>query len=363
PILTVIYSLKYRVHLQSDQTVLIHAATGAAGQMCIQYCQYIGARVIATAGTEEKRRFLREYYGIEHVFNSRDASFVNDIRQILPQGVDVIVNSLSGNLLKESIKLLAYHGHFIEWGKRDIYHDNNLSMFQLRSDCSFHVIGFISLADHVSPLIRRMLEEAIDLFVQRKLRAVEPTVTYEPSQVIEALLRCNSGQVMGKTVFRISSSDQPLNINKKQSNSLLEVVSDNTMFPSEVCNQGTILISGGCGGLGLTMSRWMIEQRGVKHIALMSRRTLVELEQPSNPQYDDWLRLKRTTTEYNAHVDVVQADVTNFQQLHDLIERFQKTSYPIRGIIHSAVVAEDRTLNNLTQEHLSLVLPPKVRGA
>ncbi|CAF0906351.1 unnamed protein product [Adineta steineri] len=94
PILTVIYSLKYRVHLQSDQTVLIHAATGAAGQMCIQYCQYIDARVIATAGTEEKRRFLREHYGIEHVFNSRDTSFVNDVRQILPQGVDVIINSL-----------------------------------------------------------------------------------------------------------------------------------------------------------------------------------------------------------------------------------------------------------------------------
>ncbi|CAF1512771.1 unnamed protein product, partial [Adineta steineri] len=363
PLLTVIYSLKYRVHLQSHQTVLIHAATGAAGQWCIQYCQYIGARVIATAGTEEKRDFVREYYGIEHVFNSRDASFVNNIHEILPQGVDVIVNSLSGNLLKESIKLLAYHGQFVEWGKRDIYHDNNLSMFQLRSDCSFHVIDFISLADHVSPLIRLMLEEAIDLFIQRKLRAVEPTVSYEPSQVIEALLRCNSGQVMGKTVFRISSSDQPLSIHKIQSTSLLKVVSDNTMFPSEVCNQGTILISGGFGGLGLTMSRWMIEQRGVKHIALMSRRTLVELEKPSNPQYDDWLRLKRTIKEYNAHVDVVQADVTNFQQVHDLIERFNKTSYPIRGIIHSAVVAEDRTLGNITQEHLSLVLPPKVRGA
>ncbi|CAF3676554.1 unnamed protein product [Adineta steineri] len=363
PLLTVIYSLKYRVHLKPNETVLIHAATGAGGQMCIQYCQYIGARVIATARTEEKRRFLREYYGIEHVFNSRDTSFVNNIRQILPQGVDVIVNSLSGNLLKEPIKLLAYHGHFVEWGKRDIYDKNYLSMFQLRSDCSFHVIDFISLADHVSPLMRLMLEEAIDLFVQRKLRAVEPTVTYEPFQVIEALLRCNSGQVMGKTVFRITSSDQPLIINRKQSNSLLKVVSDNTMFPLEVCNQGTILISGGFGGLGLTMSRWMIEQRGVKHIALMSRRTLTELEKPSNPQYDDWLRLKRTTKEYNAHVDVVQADVTNFQQVHDLIERFNKSSYPIRGIIHSAVVADDRTLNNLTQEHLSLVLPPKVRGA
>ncbi|CAF4136395.1 unnamed protein product [Adineta steineri] len=88
-------------------------------------------------------------------------------------------------------------------------------MFQLRSDCSFHVIDFISLADRVSPLMRLMLEGAIDLFVQHKLRVVEPTVSYEPSQIIEALLRCNSGQVMGKTVFRITSSDQPLTINKK----------------------------------------------------------------------------------------------------------------------------------------------------
>ncbi|CAF1066006.1 unnamed protein product [Adineta steineri] len=67
-----------------------------------------------------------------------------------------------------------------------------------------------------------MLEEAIDLFIQRKLHAVEPTVTYEPCQIIEALLRYNSGQVMDKTVFRITSSDQPSNININQSNNLLE---------------------------------------------------------------------------------------------------------------------------------------------
>ncbi|CAF1468770.1 unnamed protein product [Adineta steineri] len=236
-------------------------------------------------------------------------------------------------------------------------------MFQLRSDCSFHVTDFAGLLDHISPLIGIMLKEAIDLFVQRELCAVEPTVTYEPSQVIEALLRCNSDQVMNKTVIRITLSDQPLTINKKQSNSLLKVVSDSTMFSPEVCNQGTILISGSFGGLGLTMSRWMIEQRGVKHIALMSRRTLIELEQPSNLQYDEWLKLKRIIKESNVDVDVVQADVINFEQVYNLIERFNKSCYPIRGIIHSAVVAEDRTLNNLTQEHLSLVLPAKVRGA
>ena len=214
--LTVIYSLKHRVHLQPNQTVLIHAATGGAGQMCIQYCQWIGARVLATAGTEEKRRFLREHYGIEYVFNSRDISFVNDVRRILPNGVDVVVNSLSGSLLKESVKLLAYHGHFIEWGKRDIYDKNSLSMFDLRSDCSFHVIDLISLPDQILPICTVMLQEMVDLFLQGKFKPIEPTIVYEPSQVIEAFMRCNSGQAMGKTVVRLTSSEKPLDLSRIQ---------------------------------------------------------------------------------------------------------------------------------------------------
>ncbi|CAF4328059.1 unnamed protein product, partial [Adineta steineri] len=74
---------------------------------------------------------------------------------------------------------------------------------------------FAGFVDHISSLIHIILEEAFDLFVQRKLCAVEPTICYEPSQIIEALLRCNSGQVMGKTVIRITSSDQPSNNNEK----------------------------------------------------------------------------------------------------------------------------------------------------
>ncbi|CAF0978426.1 unnamed protein product [Adineta steineri] len=353
--LTVIYSLKYRVHLRRGQTVLIHAATGGAGQICIQYCQWIGARVLATAGTEEKRRFLREHCGVEYVFNSRDASFVSGVRSILPHGVDVVINSLSGILLQESIKLLADHGHFVEWGKRDVFDKSPLSMFDFRSDCSFHVIDLVSLSIKHPNICTAMLQEMIDLLIQGKLKAIEPTVVYEPSQVIDAFMRSNSGQAMGKAVVRLTNSNESLCLNSVHYNDI--------MFPSTVCQQGTILISGGFGGLGLTMSRWMIEKRGVKRIILMSRRTLAELEQSSNPQYDDWLRLKQTINEYHAHVDVVQADVTNFDQVYDLIKKLSHTSYPVRGIIHSAVVAEDRTLAKMTQEYLTHVLAAKVRGA
>ncbi|CAF4098771.1 unnamed protein product [Adineta steineri] len=359
--LTVIYSLKYRVHLRRGQTVLIHAATGGAGQICIQYCQWIGARVLATAGTEEKRRFLREHYGLEHVFNSRDTSFVSGVRSILPDGVDVVINSLSDILLQESIKLLADHGHFVEWGKRDVFDKTQLSMFDFRSDCSFHVIDLVSLSVKHPDICIAMLQEMIDLLIQGKLKAIEPTVVYEPSQLIDAFMRCNSGQAMGKAVVRLANSNELLYLNTMYHNNLHE--DNDIMFPSTVCHQGTILISGGFGGLGLTMSRWMIQKRGVKRIILMSRRTLAELEQSSNPQYNDWLRLKQTVNEYQAHVDVVQADVTNFDQVYDLIEKLRRTSYPVRGIIHSAVVAEDRTLAKMTQEYLTHVLAAKVRGA
>ncbi|CAF1443205.1 unnamed protein product [Adineta steineri] len=70
-------------------------------------------------------------------------------------------------------------------------------------------------ADQKSFRLCEPQSQAIDLFIQRKLHAVEPTVSYEPSQIIEALLRYNSGQVIDKTVFRITSSDQPSNINEK----------------------------------------------------------------------------------------------------------------------------------------------------
>ncbi|CAF4063237.1 unnamed protein product, partial [Adineta steineri] len=359
--LTVIYSLKYRVHLRAGQTVLIHAATGGAGQICIQYCQYIGARVIATAGTEEKRRFLREHSGVEHVFNSRDTSFVNDVRNIVPDGVDIVINSLSGPLLKQSIKLLAYHGHFVEWGKRDVFDKTQLSMFDFRSDCSFHVIDLVLLLERQPDIYNPILQEMVDLLIQGKLKAIEPTVVYEPSQVVDAFMRCNSGQAIGKAVVRLTNSNESLYLNSVHHNNLIE--DNNIMFPSNVCQQGTILISGGFGGLGLTMSRWMIEKRGVKHVTLMSRRTLIELEQSSNPEYNDWLKLKQISKTYDAHVDVVQVDVTNFDQVHNLMERLNQTSHPVRGIIHSAVVAEDRSLTNLTQEHLTRVLAAKVRGA
>lgn len=208
--LTAIFSLKHRVHLSPNKIVLIHAATGATGQACIQYCLAVGARVIATAGSDEKRRFLREHYGIEHVFNSRDLSFVSCISALFPCGVDVIINSLSGPLLNESVKLLASHGQFVELGKRDVFANGHVSMFALRRDCSFHVIDLSLVAFNQPHMISEMLADMMDCIRRGLFKPIEPMTVCEPSEVIDAFTQCGIGKGMGKTIIRMANSEKTL---------------------------------------------------------------------------------------------------------------------------------------------------------
>ncbi|CAF4648929.1 unnamed protein product, partial [Rotaria sp. Silwood2] len=310
--LTALLSLKYRMRLKQGQTVLIHAATGATGQACIQYCQAVGARVIATAGSNDKRCFLRNHYGIEHVFNSRDLSFVTKIRSRFPNGVNVIVNSLSGPLLQESFKLLASHGHFIELGKRDVYAGTSLPIFDLRQDCNFHVIDLITHLIDEPDNVHEMFVDVFDYFRRGLFKPFEPLTIFEPSEIINAFTQISLGTFMGKMAVRITNSEQPLLVKENNINMKInENSSEGSMFPSTVCENGTILVSGGLGGLGLTMSRWMVEKRGVKHITLMSRRTIELFEKAeNNPQLEDWLQLKEIAVKHDACIDVVQVDVT-----------------------------------------------------
>jgi NADPH:quinone reductase-like Zn-dependent oxidoreductase len=216
--LTAIFSLKYRIRLKRDHFVLIHAATGATAQACIQYCQAVGARVIATAGSDEKRRFLKEHYDIEHVFNSRDLSFVNEVRSLVPTGVNVVVNSLSGPLLQESIKLLAPHGHFVELGKRDVYNKSSLSMFDLREDCNFHVIDLVLHGRDESNSIQEMMEDIMGYYQKGVFKPIQPLTIFDPSEVVDAFTQCTLGQSMGKIIVNITNSEKPLLIKTNNSN-------------------------------------------------------------------------------------------------------------------------------------------------
>jgi len=149
--LTSMYSLFDVGKLTKGQSVLIHSAAGGVGLSSIQLAQWIGAEIYITVGTEEKRKFLHEKFGIpfERMFSSRTTEFAPKILLATEgRGIDVIINSLTGELLDESWRICADGGNMVEIGKKDIVDRNFLSMEPFDRNCSFRAVDF-SYSKHI----------------------------------------------------------------------------------------------------------------------------------------------------------------------------------------------------------------------
>lgn len=106
-------------------------------------------KVYATVGNEEKVEYLMDKFQLprNHIFNSRSSSFLPDVmRETEGRGVDLVLNSLSGERLHTSWKCVAEFGKLIELGKRDIldFGKLELNMFQAnRSYCCVDIAHLI----------------------------------------------------------------------------------------------------------------------------------------------------------------------------------------------------------------------------
>ena len=127
--MTAQYSLVTLGRIRRGDRILIHSATGGVGLAAVSIAQKYGAEIIATAGSTEKREYLRQK-AVAHIFNSRSLSFADDILDTTDgYGVDIVLNSLPGPYLEKGLSLLAPGGRFLEIGKRDIYADTPIGRF------------------------------------------------------------------------------------------------------------------------------------------------------------------------------------------------------------------------------------------
>jgi acyl transferase domain-containing protein/NADPH:quinone reductase-like Zn-dependent oxidoreductase len=137
---TVIQSLLEIGHLKAGQSVLIHSACGGVGLAAVQVCQMMGSVIYATVGSDEKAEFLATTFRVprRHIFNSRNTSFQRDLmKETDGKGADIVLNSLSGELLHASWQCVAEHGKFIELGKIDIESNGMLNLNMFRCNRAF----------------------------------------------------------------------------------------------------------------------------------------------------------------------------------------------------------------------------------
>ncbi|MFH8242776.1 SDR family NAD(P)-dependent oxidoreductase [Streptomyces sp. NPDC018321] len=336
--LTVHQTLVHQARLDAGETVLVHGGAGAVGLAVLQCARRQGARVIATAGTETKRDLLRTL-GVEHVLDSRSLDFVPRVRELTGgQGVDVVVNSLSGEAIAQGLDLLRPNGRFIELGKRDIFLNNPITLRPFHRSLTFIGFNLDTVVD--DPALRTRLVEDFDAAIGSGTYRPLPHSAYPAARVDEAFHLLQHSRHTGKVVVTFDPLDEPVPVEPALGSLRLD-------------GEGTYLITGGLSGLGAATAR-LLADRGARHLALLSR---------SGPDAPGAHTLLRELTDRGVRATAHAADVTEESALRRVLAAVDATGHALRGIVHAAMHMDDAVLSDLTDDRFAAVLAPKAAGA
>lgn len=174
--------------------------------------QLIGAKIYATVGSAAKKEHLVKTYGLdpESIFFSRNISFNRNIREATKTGVDVVLNSLSGDALRVGWECLAVGGIFVEIGKADIQSNSRLEMAQFAKNATFTAVDLVLVFETKPNLCRRLLSDVLSLFYDGSIKAVNPVATYSIQDVEKAFRSLQSGKSIGKVVVEPQPDDRVL---------------------------------------------------------------------------------------------------------------------------------------------------------
>ena len=207
---TVYHSLVDKGKLSRGDTVLIHSAAGAVGQAAIILSQHLGAEVFVTVSSEVKREFLHETYGIpySHMFSSRTTAFHNGIKRLTSdRGVDVVLNSLSGEMFRTSCNIVAPFGRFVEIGRKDLMDDALMPMSFLLRNITFSYVELSLVIDGRKELAGRILQDVVKLAASGAIRPVS-IQSFPIDRIEEAFRLIQAGKHMGKIILSVEENQQ-----------------------------------------------------------------------------------------------------------------------------------------------------------
>lgn len=197
--LTAWYSLEHLARLSPGERVLIHGAAGGVGLAAAQLARWRGAEVLATAGSPHKRDLLT-LLGAERCYDSRSLAFAEQILADTDgQGVDVVLNSLSGDAIHQNLRVLAPFGRFLELGKRDFYQDTPMGLRPFRHNLSYFGIDSDQLLSHRPALARQLFRQVMDRFAEGAFSAL-PYTTFTTTRVVEAFRHMQQARHIGKII-------------------------------------------------------------------------------------------------------------------------------------------------------------------
>ncbi|KAJ0418662.1 hypothetical protein BJY00DRAFT_314811 [Aspergillus carlsbadensis] len=337
--ITACYCLVHLARLHKEETVLIHSACGGVGLAAIRVCEYIGATIYATVGSEEKVQYLMDRFNIprHRIFNSRSTDFLHDVmRETNGRGVDVVLNSLTGTLLHASWDCLASFGRMIELGKRDFLSNGQLSMGPFIKNRAYIGFDLTQVGKEAYQTYETMHTQFETLSAKNELVPIRPVKVYEATEVVDAFRYMQQGVHMGKILVKMPEDPATLAFSPGLS-------------PFSFDPDASYLLAGGLGGLGRSVSTWMVEQ-GARHLAYLSR---------SAGLSDGDKAFVRELETQGCQAICVPGDVTVKEDVERAVSQCPR---PLAGVAQLSGILRDAMFDKMTHDEWTACLAPKVQG-
>ncbi|KAI0411462.1 KR domain-containing protein [Xylaria grammica] len=325
--------------IEKGEKVLIHLAAGSTGQMAILMANWVGAEVFATVGYDDKKDFLvREFYAAgDHIFYSCGLSFAKGVmRMTHGRGVDVILNSLSGQALQSTWECMAPYGRFVEIGKTDMQTNTLLPMGQPRKNVSFFALDVQHISQTDLDLTQRLLTSVVDMLTSGIVKPPLPTRVFPPQRVKEAFRTVQSGKHTGRVMVTIEQG----NVTKFTRGVSYWRLDANASY----------VIAGGFGGLGRCIIRWLAK-KGARHLIVLSRSGTSS--SPMAAELVSWLK------QQGVRVAAPRCDLCSPPTIEAVLAACGGTMPPVKGYINSANILQDAIFENLTYEQWDFTVRTK----
>lgn len=341
--MTVMHALRNVARIQPGRKVLIQSATGGLGIAAIQFARHKGADVYMTVSSSEKAQFLTETLNVDpsHIIvTSRgDASAITKAARKLTTGFDVILSTVTGGeLLYESLKALAPMGHLVDVGRLDVLESKSIGLEVFQKNANFSSFDLNTLIEHDVDLGRELMQSVDQLYREGAITAIRPFATADISDLGKTLQNLAKGTHVGKTVITLQNPSSQVKITQGPPVASFD--------PS-----ARYVVTGGLGGLGRSMVKWMVD-RGARDLLLLSRRGI------STPE------AKTLVDSLTSQGIVIKAVACNVGKRDDVLNVMREASSekPIKGIIHAALTLADVSFDKLTAQRWRDGIAAKVQG-
>ncbi|MCV7340349.1 type I polyketide synthase [Mycobacterium haemophilum] len=317
---TAYYALMDLAAMKSGQRLLVHAATGGVGMAAVQLARHLGLEVFATASRGKWDTLRAMGFDEDHISDSRSLEFEDKFREVTGgRGMDVVLDSLAGDFVDASLRLVAPGGVFLEMGKTDIR--DPAVVAQQHTGVRYRAFDLFEAGPE---RIAQMLAELAALFDDEVLRPL-PATTFDVRRAPAALRYLSQARHVGKVV----------------------------MTMPDAWTAGTVLITGGTGMAGSALARHVVARHGARHLVVVSRR---------GPDAPGAAELVAELSASGAEVQVVACDAADRAALAKVIADIG-VQRPLSAVIHAAGVLDDAVISSLTPERVDVVLRAKVDAA